>query len=177
MESTWKEQVEDKIGSIIYSHLFNARLEIGKAMREGFYLAVESVDASIDEKHRMKGPLDSLTGDTLRVIFSAQNAMEASEFLAKCTFTRRIPKELEDMFKACVQKMTYAERSRLAIFITGNEYFGGKTVTIDFVDRTDDPLITSSTCFEKLNLPLYKDIDTMYRKICYSIMDRSFGNA
>jgi hypothetical protein len=44
------------------------------------------------------------------------------------------------------------------------------------VDRNDDPLITASTCFEKLNLPHYKDLDTMYRKICYSTMDRSFGN-
>ena len=102
--------------------------------------------------------------------------MKADEFLNKCIFTNKVPHHLREMFKACVHQMTYGERSRLAIFITGNEYFGGKIVIVDFVDRNDDPLITASTCFEKLNLPHYKDVDTMYRKICYSTMDRSFGN-
>ena len=80
------------------------------------------------------------------------------------------------MFKECIHCITYGKRSRLVIFITGNEYFDGKTVTVDFMDMNDNPLITSSTYFEKLNLPHYQDLDTMYRKICYSIMDRSFGN-
>ena len=31
-EATWKEQVEDKIGAIIYNYLFSGRFEIGKAM-------------------------------------------------------------------------------------------------------------------------------------------------
>ena len=80
------------------------------------------------------------------------------------------------MFKECIHCITYGKRSRLVIFITGNEYFDGKTVTVDFMDMNDNPLITSSTYFEKLNLPHYQDLDTMYRKICYNIMDRSFGN-
>ena len=145
-------------------------------MREGFYLAVEQADIPISEKERMTKSLDALTADTLRVIFSAKNAMEASEFLAMCIFSTAIPKNLEDMFRTCVHQMTYSERSRLAIFITWNEYFGGKKVNIEFLDRTYDPLISSSTCFEKLHLPLYKDIDTMHKKICYSIMDKSFGD-
>ena len=37
-ESNLEQQIEDKIGGIIYSHLFNGRLEIGKAMQEGFTL-------------------------------------------------------------------------------------------------------------------------------------------
>lgn len=72
--------------------------------------------------------------------------------------------------------MTYGERSRLAIFITGNEYFGRKVMIVDFVDRNDDSFITISTCFEKLNLPHYKNLDTMYYKICYSTMDKAFRN-
>ena len=102
--------------------------------------------------------------------------MEASKFLKKCIFTSRVPSKLTEMFKDCIHRMTYEERSRLAIFITGNEYFGGKIVTVDLMDGNDNPLIASSTCFEKLNLPHYQDLDTMYRKICYNIMDRSFGN-
>ena len=49
-------------------------------------------------------------------------------------------------------------------------------MTVDFVNRNDDPFIIASTCFEKLNLPHYKDLETMYQKIYYSTMDRSFGN-
>ena len=41
-EATWKQQVEDKLGAIIYSHLFNGRLEIGKVMRRDFYLAIDA---------------------------------------------------------------------------------------------------------------------------------------
>ena len=72
--------------------------------------------------------------------------------------------------------MTYKEKSRQAIFITRDEYFGGKTVTVDLMDMNDNPLITSFTCFEKLNLLHYQDLDTRYRKICYNFMDRSFEN-
>ena len=114
----------------------------------------------------MKIALDNLTADSLLVVFSGKNAIEATEFLNKCTFTSKVPQQLANMFKACVHQMTYGERARLAIFITGNEYFGGKTVTVDFVNRNDDPFIIASTCFEKLNLPHYKDLETMYWKIC-----------
>jgi hypothetical protein len=62
--------VEDKLGSIIFNHLFNGRLEIGKAMREGFYLAVEQANTSIPEKKMIIEFLDALTTYTLRVIFS-----------------------------------------------------------------------------------------------------------
>ena len=102
--------------------------------------------------------------------------MEADEYLNKCIFMNKVPQHLREMFKACVHQMTYRERSRVAIFIIGNEYFREKIVIVDFVDMNDNPLITASTCFEKLNLPHYKDLDTMYCKIYYSTMDRSFGN-
>ena len=124
----------------------------------------------------MKTALNNLAADSLRVVFSGKNAMEATEFLSKCTFTSKVPQQLANMFKACVHQMTYGERARLAIFITGNEYFGGKTVAVDFVNNNDDSFITTSTCFEKLNLPHYQDLETMYRKICYSTMDRLFEN-
>ena len=110
--------------------------------------------------------LDALTSNTLRVIFNAKNAMEAYEFFAMCNFSSTIPRHLENMFRACVYKMTYNAQSRFVVFITWNEYFGGKVVNIEFHDMTNDSLISSSTCFEKLYLPLYKDMDTMYRKIC-----------
>ena len=45
-EAIWKQQVEDKLGAIIYNHLFNGRLEIGKAMRRDFYLAIDATKTS-----------------------------------------------------------------------------------------------------------------------------------
>lgn len=172
-ESTWKQQVEDKIGAITYNYLFSGRFEIGKYLRKGFYLAATTTTDTM--KRIITSALDNLITKNLQVMLSGKNAMEASEFLEKCIFTSRVPSKLTEMFKECIHRMTYGERSRLAIFITGNEYFGGKTVTVDLMDRHDNPLITSSTCFEKLNITHYQDLDTMYRKICYNIMDRSSG--
>ena len=173
-ESTWKQQVEDKIGAIIYNYFFSGKFEIGRSLRNDFYLATT---ATTDTKKRIiTSALNNLTAENLQIMFSGKNVMEASEFLNKCIFISIVPSKLTEMFKDCIHCMTYGERSRLAIFITRNEYFGGKNVTVDLTDTNDNPLITSSTCFEKLNLPHYQDLDTMYRKICYSIMDRSFGN-
>ena len=45
-EAIWKEQVEDKIGAIIYSYLFSGRFEIGKAMQRGFYLGISTAKTS-----------------------------------------------------------------------------------------------------------------------------------
>ena len=145
-------------------------------MQRGFYLGIATSKTSNMKKESMRAALDNLTVENLCVLFSGQNAMEADEYLNKCIFMNKVPQHLREMFKARINQMTYRERSRLAIFITGNEYFGGKIVIVDFVDRNDDPLIIASACFEKLNLPHYKDLDTMYRKIYYSTMDRSFGN-
>ena len=125
LQEAWK-QVEDKLGAIIYSHLFNGRLEIGKAMRRGFYLAIDAAKTSNVKLQSMKTALDNLIADSLQVVFSGKNAMEAADFLNKCTFTSKVPQQLANMFKACVHQMIYGERARLAVFITGNKYFGGK---------------------------------------------------
>ena len=64
-EATWKQQIEDKIGAIIYSHLFNARQNIGKAMQKDFYLAIAATKTSNVEKRIMKTTLDNLTVESL----------------------------------------------------------------------------------------------------------------
>ena len=74
-ESTWKQQIEDKIGAVIYSYLFSGRFDIGRSLRKGFYLAAS---AAADAKKRIiSSALDNLTTENLQVMFSRKNAMEA----------------------------------------------------------------------------------------------------
>ena len=88
-ESIWKQQVEDKIGAIIYSYLFSGTFEIGRSLRNGFYLAAT---ATTDTKKRIiTSALNNLTVKNLQVMFSGKNAMKPSEFLKKCIFTSRVP--------------------------------------------------------------------------------------
>ena len=129
--------MEDKIGAIIYNYLFSGRFEIGRSLRKCLYLAAT---ATTDTKKRIiTSALNNLTAKNLQVMFSGKNAMEASDFLKKCIFTSRFLLKLTKMFKECIHRMTYGERSKLVIFIIENEYFGGKTVTVDLMDRNDNP--------------------------------------
>ena len=95
-DSTWKQQVEDKIGAIIYIYLFSDRFEIGRSLRKGFYLAVTAITDT--KKRIITSALNNLTAENLQVMFSGKNAMEASKFLKKCTFTSRIPSKLTGMY-------------------------------------------------------------------------------
>ena len=94
--STWKQQVEDKIGAIIYSYLFSDRFEIGRSLRKGFYLAVTAITDT--KKRIITSALNNLTAENLQVMFSGKNAMEASKFLKKCTFISRVLSKLTGMY-------------------------------------------------------------------------------
>lgn len=83
----WHQQVQEKLGSIIYSRLFVGRVEVGKTMREGFHSDALSAPNSVlpKDKEGMKQALDNLA-PYVRVIFSGKSAMGAAEFLAACKF-------------------------------------------------------------------------------------------
>jgi hypothetical protein len=69
-ESIWKQQIEDKIGAIIYSYLFSGRFEIGRSLRKGFYLAAT---ATTDTKKRIiTSAFNNLTTENLQVMFSGR---------------------------------------------------------------------------------------------------------
>lgn len=179
-DATWTQDIENKIGSLIYLRLFEGRSKVGKAIRDGFLGAVASSKSKVKENvHKsMEDGLAELTSDNLRCLFSGKNSVTAKEFMTQCTFSTSLPSYLKDFFNECIFKMSSAERSRLSIFITSVEYFGSHIiiVTMDTGERvTDQSLPTSSTCFQTLYLPPYKDVDTMYRKLCYACLDRSFG--
>ena len=101
-------------------------------MREGFYLAVEQAYTPILKKERMTKSLDTLTADTLHVIFNAKNAMEASEFLAMCIFSIAVPKNLEDIFRACVHQMTYNEDQDFLFSSHGMNILEGRKSILSF---------------------------------------------
>lgn len=71
--------------------------------------------------------------------------------------------------------MTNSERTRLAVFITGLEFFTTSKNKVKLLDKDDEPCIQSNTCFSTLSLPPYKILDNMLQKINYSTMDTSYG--
>ena len=75
-ENNWATQVEKKLGSIIWSHLFRGRQLVGKALREGFLMAVDTAPISDIEKEKYKGEVTQLTLDCLKIAFSGSCCIE-----------------------------------------------------------------------------------------------------
>jgi hypothetical protein len=180
-DSTWIQDIEKKVGSIIHLHLFKRRSKVGKALRNGLWMALQSSETKVDgceQKAMVKG-FSELTTDNLQCIFNGRNSMTAAEFLKECVFSILLPTQLREFFEECITRMSSTEHARLSIFITGVEYFGSQTIMVkplegEFV--TGESLPCSSTCFTTLSLPPYQDVDTMYQKIYYAIFDRSTFN-
>lgn len=180
----WISEVQNKIGRVIYHYLFDGRVKVGKAIREGFLLSTthaKFLDVP-KEKQAMCDGIAEITIENIRCIFTGKNSMTPQEFLRVCEFSHFLQPEVVMFFKTCIARMTSAERCRLATFITGLEFFGSDTIGVELACKangepvSEESLPMASTCSKKLYLPPYKDVETMYRKLTYTILDRSFGN-
>lgn len=174
-EKNWAEEVEKKLGSIIWSHLFKGKQLVGKALREGFFLAIETTPIPDSRKEGFRSEVMQLTPDCLKIAFSGSCCIEPEQFMKSVKFEITISKDHQNWFTRAVHEMTHSERMRLVVFITGLEFFGGSQISIDLLNRADDPCIQSSTCFGQLHLPPYSSYETMVRMINYSTMDTSYG--
>lgn len=175
VDEEWDVQVEAKIGAIIWSHLFKERELVGVALREGFNLAIETAPTSASRKAKFQTDISLLNPDCLKIIFSGACSVEAAEFLKVIEFEDSISEQQRIWFCATINHMTNSERTRLAVFITGLEFFTTSKIKVRLLDRDDEPCIQSSTCFSTLYLPPYKSLDNMLQKINYSTMDTSYG--
>jgi hypothetical protein len=77
-----------------------------------------------------------------------------------------------------VHDMSYAERSDLLAFITGQESFEGREkIKVVYKDEDDKRCPESQVCFNILALTPYNDLKTMKNKVLLAIGCRwaSFG--
>jgi hypothetical protein len=148
---------------------------VGNALWEGLNLAIETAPASRSKKEEFRSNIGLLSLECLKNIFSGACSVEPTEFLKVVRFSDSITQQQQTWFAVAIDQMTNAERTRLAIFITGLEFFSNSSINVELLDREDEPCIQSNTCFNILSLPLYKSLENMLRKINYSTMDTSYG--
>jgi hypothetical protein len=176
-EENWAKEVKKKLGSIIWCHLFKDREQVGKALREGFHLAIDIAPISETKKESFRKEVALLTPDCLKIAFSGSYTIEPKKFMSVVEFETTIDKVHQDWFNKAIYEMTNAERMRLTVFITGLEFFGGSRIFVALLDRAHDPCFQSSICFSQLYLLPYSSYKTMVRMMKYSTMDTSYGRA
>ena len=89
-EDNWTQQVENKLGGIIWSHLFKERELIAKVLREGFFLSVETTPTSKNKKKIFLSDLKQLTPECLKIAFSGSCSIEPEQFLKSVKFESTI---------------------------------------------------------------------------------------
>ena len=174
-EEHWTKQIEKKLGGIIWSHLFKGRELVGKSLREGFHLAIEAAPVSDLVKESFKNDISLLTPDCLKIAFTGSCSIDAEKFMASIDFESTINTTHREWFKRAIHEMSNAERMRLTIFITGQEFFTGCRILVGKLDRADNPCLQASVCFNQLYLPPYSSYKIMIRMMRYSTMDTSYG--
>ena len=168
-------EVVKKLGSIIWCHLFKDKTEVGKALREGFYLAIKTAPILETRKEEFRSEIALLTPDCLKIAFSGSCSIYSKKFMSALVFEGTITEVHQEWFTKAVYEMSNAERMRLTVFITGLEFFGGSHISIVLLDWADDPCLQASICFSQIFLPPYNSYETMVRMIKYSTTDISYG--
>ena len=176
-KDNWAVEVEKKLGSIIWCHLFKDRNEVGNALREGFYLAIIITPIGKTRKEEFISDIALLTLDCLKITFSGSCSIDLGKFMSVIVFENTINEVHQEWFTKAIYEMPNAKRMRLTVFIIRRKFFGGSHISVVLLDRTDDPCLQASICFSQLFLPPYSSYDTMVRMIKYSTMDTSYGRA
>jgi hypothetical protein len=119
-----------------------------------------------------------ITIEMLRLVCSGASSVEASILLDMMHFSSSVSQVSKELFTTMVHDMSYAERSDLLAFITGQESFEGREkIKVVYKDEDDKRCPESQVCFNILALPPYKDLKTMKNKVLLAIGCRwaSFG--
>ena len=147
-------------------------------MRVGFNKAIDYARVTSTNQTDIQQGLKEITADNMRSIFNGKNAITTLEFLRLCHFTSSVSSKFQEMFETCGGLMSSAEGCRLGTFITGLEYFGSQKSKVELASNaTKESLICASTCFTKLSLLTYHNVEIMYRKVCIAIMDHSLKDS
>ena len=80
-EDNWTQQVENKLGGIIWSHLSKGQELVAKALRKGFFLSVKIAPASESTKNIFMSGLKQLTPKCLKIALLGSCSIEPEQFL------------------------------------------------------------------------------------------------
>lgn len=80
-EENWATEVEQKLGSIIWCHLFKDKEGVGKAVRKGFHLTIETTPISETKKEGFKTKVALLIPNCLKIDFSGSYSIEPKKFM------------------------------------------------------------------------------------------------
>jgi hypothetical protein len=76
-ETTWAFQIETKIETIMWSHLFKDRVLVEKVVKEGFLFPIHS----FPKNKELKCSIDILTLDCMKTMFSISSYVDPLDFL------------------------------------------------------------------------------------------------
>ena len=129
-EQNWTVEVEKKLGSIIWCHLFKDRNEVGKALREGFYLAVNTTPVEETRKEEFKRDIALLTLESFKIAFFGSCSINAQRFMSTIFFEDSINEVLKEWFTKAFYEMSNAERMQVTFFSTRVEFVGESHILI-----------------------------------------------
>ena len=109
-EENWAQDVEKKLGSIIWCHLFKDRNDVGKALREGFYLAINTAPLTETRKEELRSDIALLTPDCLKIAFSGSYGIDPQKFMSVVVFEDTVKEVHQEWFTRAVYEMSHAER-------------------------------------------------------------------
>jgi hypothetical protein len=143
IEKNWANKVEKVLNNIIWCHLFNNRELVGKALRKEFHQVA------------------LLTPDCLKIAFSRSYNIDPEKFMKAIKFEITINKVHQNWFTTAIHEMTNSKKMRLIVLIIGLEFFGRSQISVDLLNKEDDPCIQSNTCFSQLHLPPYSSYEAI----------------
>jgi hypothetical protein len=71
---------------IVWSHLFNGKKEIGKAMQDGFFAILNQAPISKTSRTKIQKDMSDLNPKARKVAFNGACAIEVVDFLRLCHF-------------------------------------------------------------------------------------------
>ena len=89
-KENWAMEVEKKLGSIIWCHLFKDRNEVGKTLREGFNLAIITTSIGKKRKEEFISDIVLLTPNCLKIAFSKSCSIDPGKFMSTIVFENTI---------------------------------------------------------------------------------------
>jgi len=97
-EKNMLEEVEKKLGSIIWCHLFKSKQLVGKALREGFFLPIETAPIFDNTKEGFRIEVMQPIPNSLKLSFLRSSCIELEQFMKLVKFHNTINKVHQNLF-------------------------------------------------------------------------------
>lgn len=134
--------------------------------------------SSENRKAVMTQTFKDLEVEAMSTFFSAEQAVTSEEFLCRVDYGDGFPDDLKTIFIESVTGFTSPEAYRLYNWITDEKFNRGTRCRVN-VNRhlSLGSLPRASTCSKSLELPHYKDVETMTQKLSLATHSSDYGHA